>query len=75
MPSTGATVAYTSRTILASRLRLKELELFKGKTLKRAREFIRLLELVFALAPDSYLSNKAKVLYSIMFLVGEARKL
>jgi hypothetical protein len=37
-----------------SRPRLREPETFKGKTLKEARDFIRSLELVFALAPDAY---------------------
>ena len=57
-----------------SRLRLKELDTFKGKTLKEARDFIRSLELVFALAPKAYSSERKKILYSIIFLVGEPRK-
>jgi hypothetical protein len=59
----------------ASRPRLREPETFKGKTLKEARDFIRLLELVFALAPDAYSGDQEKVLYSVIFLVGEPRKI
>ncbi|KAM0709942.1 hypothetical protein Q7P35_003986 [Cladosporium inversicolor] len=55
----------------ASRPRLKELDTFKGKTLKEAREFICSLELVFALAPEAYSLEREKILYSVMFLVGE----
>jgi hypothetical protein len=58
----------------ASRPRLREPDTFKGKTLKEARDFIRLLELVFALAPDAYSGDQEKVLYSVMFLAGELRK-
>jgi hypothetical protein len=58
----------------ASRPHLREPDTFKGKTLKEARDFIRSLELVFALAPDTYSGDQEKVLYSIMFLVGEPRK-
>jgi hypothetical protein len=57
-----------------SRPRLRELETFKGKTLKEARDFIRSLELVFALAPDAYSKDQKKVLYGVMFLVGEPRE-
>jgi hypothetical protein len=59
---------------IASRLRLKEPELFKGKTLKEAREFIRTLELIFALSIDVYRSDHKKVLYSVIFLAGEPRE-
>jgi hypothetical protein len=58
----------------ASRPRLREPETFKGKTLKEARDFIQLLELVFTLALDVYSGDQEKVLYGIMFLVGEPRK-
>ena len=57
-----------------SRPQLKELEIFKGKTLKEACDFIRSLELVFALAPDAYSTEQERILYSVMFLVGELRK-
>jgi hypothetical protein len=57
-----------------SRPRLKELDTFKGKTLKEARDFIQLLELVFVLAPDAYSIEQEKILYSIMFLAGEPYK-
>ena len=58
----------------ASRLRLKELDIFKGKTLKEAREFICSLELIFTLALEAYSLERKKILYSIMFLAGEPRK-
>jgi hypothetical protein len=57
-----------------SRPRLKELDTFKGKTLKEARDFIQLLELVFVLAPNAYSAEQEKILYSIIFLIGELRK-
>jgi hypothetical protein len=57
-----------------SRPRLKELDTFKGKTLKEARDFIQSLELVFALAPDAYSVEQEKILYSVMFLAGEPRE-
>ena len=58
----------------SSKPRLRELDTFKGKTLKEARNFIRSLELVFALALDAYRDTHARVLYSVMFLAGEPRK-
>ncbi|KAM0708837.1 hypothetical protein Q7P35_005490 [Cladosporium inversicolor] len=58
----------------ASRPRLKEPDTFKGKTLKEAREFIRSLELVFALAPEAYSLEREKILYGVMFLAGEPRE-
>jgi hypothetical protein len=54
---------------------LKEPDTFKGKTLKEARDFIRSLELVFALAPKAYSSEREKILYSVIFLVGEPREI
>jgi hypothetical protein len=57
-----------------SRPRLKEPDTFKGKTLKEARDFIRSLELVFALAPDAYSAEQEKILYGVMFLAGEPRE-
>ena len=42
--------------------------------MKEAYNFIRLLELVFALAPEAYLIETKKVLYGVIFLVGEPRK-
>jgi len=70
----GASSTHAPRRSLANRPRLKEPEPFKGKTLKEAREFIRSLELVFALAPDAYPEDSEKVLYGVMFLAGEARE-
>jgi hypothetical protein len=58
----------------ASRPRLRELETFKGKTLKEARDFIRSLELVFALTPDAYGIEREKILYGVMFLAGEPQE-
>jgi len=58
----------------SSRPRLKELETFKGKTLKEARDFIQSLKLVFTLAPKAYSSEREKILYGIMFLIGKLCK-
>jgi hypothetical protein len=58
----------------ASRPRLREPDTFKGKTLKEARDFIRSLELVFALAPDAYSIERERILYGVMFLAGEPRE-
>ena len=58
-----------------SRPYLKELDTFKEKTLKEARDFIRSLKLIFTLTPKAYSSERKKILYSIMFLVGEPRKI
>ena len=58
----------------SSKPRLREPETFQGKTLKEARDFVRSLELVFALAPDAYRSDREKVLYGVMFLAGEPRE-
>jgi hypothetical protein len=58
----------------SSRPRLREPETFKGKTLKEARDFIRSLELVFALAPDAYSAEQERILYGVMFLAGEPRE-
>jgi hypothetical protein len=58
----------------ASRPCLREPDTFKGKTLKEAQDFIRSLELVFALAPDAYGGEEEKILYGVMFLAGEPRE-
>ena len=58
-----------------SRLYLKELDTFKGKTLKEARDFIRSLKLIFTLTPKAYSSERKKILYSIIFLIGELYKI
>lgn len=71
---TSARSATASRRGPASRPRLREPDTFKGKTLKEARDFIRSLELVFALAPEAYQSENEKVLYGVMFLAGEPRE-
>jgi hypothetical protein len=70
----SALSAQVSRKGPASRPRLREPDTFKGKTLKEARDFIRSLELVFALAPDAYGGEKEKILYGVMFLAGEPRE-
>lgn len=59
---------------LATRPRMKEPDPFRGKTIKEARDFLLQLELVFALAADSYRSDHDRVLYGVMFLVGEPRE-
>ena len=41
--------------------------------MKEARDFLRTLELVFALARQTYASDYEKVLYSVMYLAGELR--
>jgi hypothetical protein len=63
-----------SRRGPTSKPRLKELDTFKGKTLKEARDFIRSLELIFALAPRVYSLERKKILYSVMFLASEPHK-
>ena len=70
VPSEGA--AYASSR-MPSRIRLRELDLFKGKTLKEARDFLYTLELVIALARQTYASDYEKVLYSVIYLAGEPR--
>lgn len=61
-------------TSRAGRMKLKEPEPFRGKTLKEARDFIRTLELVFALSGQAYSMEREKVLYGVMFLAGEPRE-
>lgn len=58
----------------SGRLKLREPEPFKGKTLKEARDFVRTLELVFALAGDAYATDRERTLYGVMFLAGEPRE-
>lgn len=70
----AASVSSHSSRPLANRPRLKEPDSFKGRTLKEAREFIRSLELVFALSMDTYRYDREKVLYGVMFLAGEPRE-
>lgn len=59
---------------VASRPRLKEPALFKGDTIKEARNFIRDLEVIFALSASTYPTDREKVLYGVMFLAGEAHE-
>ena len=59
---------------LSNRPQLRKPEVFKGKTLKEAREFIHTLELVFALAPSAYSSDRNRVLYGVMFLASAPRE-
>ena len=70
----SSSVASHASRPLANRPRLKEPDPFKGKTLREAREFIRSLELVFALSMDTYQHDREKVLYGVMFLAGEPRE-
>ncbi|KAI7171343.1 hypothetical protein KC316_g11060 [Hortaea werneckii] len=58
----------------SGRLKLREPEPFKGMTLKEARDFVRTLELVFALAGDAYATDRERTLYGVMFLAGEPRE-
>jgi hypothetical protein len=60
---------------ILSRSCLKELDTFKRKTLKEARDFIRSLKLIFALTPKAYSLEYKKILYSIIFLIGEPYKI
>lgn len=66
--------AHAFRSSAAGKPRLKEPEVFRGKTLKEAGEFMQSLELVFALAPESYRGDREKVLYGVMYLAGEPRE-
>ena len=59
---------------MPNRLKLRKPEVFKGKTLTEAREFLRAIELVFAITKYSYTLEEEKVIYGVMFLVGEPRK-
>lgn len=53
------------------RPRLREPPVFKGKTIKEARDFLTALELTFALMPDAYETDASRVLYGVMYLGGE----
>ncbi|KYG40373.1 hypothetical protein M433DRAFT_8887 [Acidomyces richmondensis BFW] len=44
------------------------------RSTSQARDFIRTLELVFALSGQAYSIEREKVLYGVMFLVGEPRE-
>ena len=66
VPTLAASSSYTK-----NKLRLREPNRFKGKTLKEARKFIRSLELVFALSSSTYSDDAKRVLYSVIFLDGE----
>ena len=72
-PSDSATYTRLPAPLI-SRIRLRELEPFKGKTLKEARDFLRTLEVMFAISKATYSADFEKVLYRVMFLVGEPRK-
>lgn len=73
-PAGDEETEYTVSRAVANKPRLKEPDPFKGKTLKEAREFIRSLELVFALSGEVYQRDREKVLYGVMFLAGEPRE-
>lgn len=62
------------RTALSSRPRLKEPTPFKGNTIKESRNFIRELEVTFAITAGTYPTDREKVLYGVMFLAGEAHE-
>ena len=59
---------------LSARPKLKEPKTFKGDTIKEARVFIRELEVIFALAKDSYQTEEEKVLYGVLYLTGDAHE-
>ena len=60
---------------LASRPKLKEPKAFRGNNIKEARNFIRDLDVIFALAGNTYPTDREKVLYGVMFLEGEPHEL
>lgn len=73
-PSAPNSEADSVPRAIASRPRLKEPTPFKGDTIKEARNFIRDLEVIFALAASTYPTDREKVLYGVMFLAGEAHE-
>lgn len=58
----------------SGRLKLREPRPLRGKTLKEARDFVRTLELVFALEGDAYAADRERTPYGVMFLAGELRE-
>ena len=48
--------------------------MFKGDNIKKARAFLRELDLIFAIARGTYSTDSEKVLYSVIYLVGEPAK-
>jgi hypothetical protein len=54
----SARSAHAEHSSLSNRPQLQKPEVFRGKTLKEAREFIHTLELVFALALSAYSSDR-----------------
>jgi hypothetical protein len=70
----SARSAHAEHSSLFNRPQLRKPEVFRGKTLKEAREFIHTLELVFALAPSAYSSDRNQVLYGVMFLASAPRE-
>lgn len=68
------TESVSTPPVLASRPRLKEPKPFKGDTIKEARNFIRDLEVIFALTGSTYPTDREKVLYGVMYLAGEAHE-
>jgi hypothetical protein len=70
----SARSAHAEHSGLSNRPQLRKPEVFRGKTLKEAREFIHTLELVFALAPSAYSSDRNRVLYGVMFLASAPRE-
>lgn len=60
-----------SRRSGGGRPRLREPPVFKGRTIKEARDFLTALELTFALMPDAYETDASRVLYGVMYLGGE----
>ena len=58
----------------ATRPKLKEPTPYKANSVRAYRVFLRKLALVFALLGNTYTTDAARVLYRVIYLVGEASK-
>jgi hypothetical protein len=67
-------LATEARDLQAVLPRVKNPTLFNGNDLKEARLFIRELEIVFVLLGKTYKTDRSRVLYGIMWLVGDAHE-
>ncbi|KYG40107.1 hypothetical protein M433DRAFT_9258 [Acidomyces richmondensis BFW] len=54
-------------------LRLKDLELYSGSSLRAHREFIRVCENAFDLTLENFPNEKDKVMWAMQFLQGDPR--
>ena len=61
--------------IESKRRRFRDLEPFKGKTLKEATIFISSLKVIFEIDPVTYETERKKVLFASTWLLGEPRAL